>query len=228
MNTTNFAGIGMTSQRTRERLVGRLLEQGIKDWAVLDLIRTTPRHIFLDEALAHRAYEDVALPIGFNQTISQPYIVAKMTEALIAGIDPSRQKLSNVLEIGTGCGYQTAIIAQLADRVSTVERIRLLLEKARKNIALLGLRNVSFKHDDGNAGWHSKGPFDAIIATAAPQRVPQELLNQLADGGRLIIPVGGDDMQELRLIHRNGDNFTTQVLAAVRFVPLLSGQVNNW
>jgi len=227
LNTTNFAGIGMTSQRTRERLVGRLLEQGIKDWAVLDLIRTTPRHIFLDEALAHRAYEDVSLPIGFNQTISQPYIVAKMTEAVLAGMDSSRQKLSNVLEIGTGCGYQTAVIAQLADKVSSVERIRPLLEKARKNIALLGLRNVSFKHDDGNAGWPAKGPYDAIIATAAPQRVPQELLNQLADGGRLIIPVGGDDVQELQLIHRSGDSFNTRVLAAVRFVPLLSGQVNN-
>jgi len=228
LNTNNFAGIGMTSQRTRERLIGRLLEQGIKNWAVLDLIRTTPRHIFLDEALSHRAYEDVSLPIGFNQTISQPYIVAKMTESVLVGLAPSRQKLSNVLEIGTGCGYQTAIIAQLADKVSSIERIQPLLEKARKNIALLGLRNVSFKHDDGNDGWPSKAPFDVIIAAAAPQRVPQELLNQLADGGRLIIPVGGDDVQELRLIHRDGDNFTTQVLAAVRFVPLLSGQVNSY
>ncbi len=227
MNTPNIAGIGMTSQRTRERLIGRLLEQGIKDWAVLDIIRTTPRHLFLDEALSHRAYEDVALPIGYNQTISQPFIVAKMTEAVIAGIDPARQKLQNVLEIGTGCGYQTAVIAPLADKVHTVERIKPLLEKARRTLSVLKLRNISFKHDDGNLGWKEKGPFDAIIATAAPQIVPQELLNQLADGGLLIIPVGGGDVQELRLIKRDGDDFTTQVIASVRFVPLLGGQVHG-
>ena len=160
----NLSGIGMTSQRTRERLLGRLMDQGISSMEVLDVIRSTPRHIFLDEALAHRAYEDVALPIGFNQTISQPYIVARMTEiAFRSG------PLTNVLEIGTGCGYQTSILARLAKRVATVERIQPLLDKARKNLRLLGLRNIDFKHDDGSLGWESKGPFDAIITTAAPQ-----------------------------------------------------------
>ena len=224
----NLAGIGMTSQRTRERLVGRLLEQGIKHWAVLDVIRSTPRHIFLDEALAHRAYEDVALPIGYNQTISQPYIVAKMTEAVLDNHPALEQgKLNNVLEVGTGCGYQTAIIAALAKKVYSVERIKPLLEKARKNIRLLGLQNVQFKHDDGSLGWKEKGPFDAIIAAAAPQQVPQELLEQLAEGRRLIIPVGGETTQELRLITRHGNEFKTQVIAAVRFVPLFVGALHN-
>jgi protein-L-isoaspartate(D-aspartate) O-methyltransferase len=224
----NLAGIGMTSQRTRERLIGRLLEQGIKHWGVLDVIRSTPRHIFLDEALAHRAYEDVALPIGYNQTISQPYIVAKMTEAILQNHPALEQgKLNNVLEIGTGCGYQSAILAPFARKVYSVERIKPLLEKARKNIRLLGLINVQFKHDDGSLGWKDKGPFDAIIAAAAPQHVPEELLAQLADGGRLIIPIGGEDVQELRLITRTGDDFQTEVVAAVRFVPLFIGSIQN-
>lgn len=224
----NLAGIGMTSQRTRERLVGRLLEQGIKHWGVLDVVRSTPRHIFLDEALSHRAYEDVSLPIGYNQTISQPYIVAKMTEAVLDNHPALEQgKLNNVLEIGTGCGYQTAIIAPLARKVYSVERIKPLLEKARKNIRLLNLNNVQFKHDDGSLGWKEKGPFDAIIAAAAPQRVPEELLAQLADGGRLIIPIGGEDTQELRLITRQGDEFHTQIIATVRFVPLFIGSVQG-
>ncbi len=224
----NLAGIGMTSQRTRERLVGRLLEQGIKHWGVLDVVRSTPRHIFLDEALSHRAYEDVALPIGYNQTISQPYIVAKMTEAVLDNHPALAQgKLGKVLEVGTGCGYQTAIIAALANKVYSVERIKPLLEKARKNIRLLGLHNVQFKHDDGSMGWKEKGPFDAIIAAAAPQYVPPELLEQLADGGRLIIPVGGETSQELRLITRQGDEFHTQVIASVRFVPLFVGALQN-
>ncbi|MGB4246937.1 MAG: protein-L-isoaspartate(D-aspartate) O-methyltransferase [Pseudohongiellaceae bacterium] len=218
----------MTSQRTRERLVGRLIEQGISDWTVLDVIRSTPRHIFLEEALAHRAYEDVALPIGYNQTISQPYIVAKMTEAVMRN-HPAlvHGKLGSVLEVGTGCGYQTAIIAPLAQKVYSVERIKPLMEKARKNIKLLGLHNVQFKHDDGSLGWKEKGPFDAIIAAAAPQQVPQELLAQLAEGGRLIIPVGGEDVQELRLITRTGNDYHTEVVAAVRFVPLYIGQLQN-
>lgn len=228
VNNVNLAGIGMTSQRTRERLVGRLIEQGISNWAVLDVIRSTPRHIFLEEALSHRAYEDVALPIGYNQTISQPYIVAKMTQAVLDHhplLDAG--KLNTVLEVGTGCGYQTSIIAPLARKVYSVERIKPLLEKARKNIRLLGLNNVQFKHDDGSLGWKEKGPFDAIIAAAAPQQVPSELLNQLADGGRLIIPVGGEDTQELRLITRTGNEFETQVIASVRFVPLFVGQVQG-
>lgn len=224
----NLAGIGMTSQRTRERLVGRLLEQGIKHWGVLDVVRSTPRHIFLDEALSHRAYEDVSLPIGYNQTISQPYIVAKMTEAVLNNHPALEQgKLNNVLEIGTGCGYQTAIIAPLARKVYSVERIKPLLEKARKNIRLLGLHNVQFKHDDGSLGWKEKGPFDAIIAAAAPQQVPDELLAQLADGGRLIIPIGGEAAQELRLITRQGDEYHTEIVATVRFVPLFIGSIQN-
>ncbi|MDA0689650.1 MAG: protein-L-isoaspartate(D-aspartate) O-methyltransferase [Proteobacteria bacterium] len=212
----------MTSQRTRERLLGRLMDQGITSMEVLDVMRSTPRHIFLDEALSHRAYEDVALPIGHNQTISQPYVVARMTEAIVKSGSVSR-----VLEIGTGCGYQTAIIARLADRVFTVERIKPLLERARKNLRTLGLRNIEFKHDDGSLGWEQRGPFDAIITTAAPQRVPEELLQQLNDGGRLVIPVGGDESQELRLIQRHGDEFEERVLEMVRFVPLLFGQVQH-
>ncbi len=226
MNTINLAGIGMTSQRTRERMIASLLDRGIKNWAVLDVMRTTPRHIFLDEALAHRAYEDTALPIGYNQTISQPYVVARMTEAVLAGRASDGSKLPRVLEVGTGCGYQTAILAQLADRVWTVERIQPLLDKARKNLGLLKIRNVRSKHDDGSLGWPEHGPFDAIVAAAAPQHVPAELLEQLADGGRLVIPVGREKgSQELRLIQRQGDEFHTQVLEAVNFVPLYIGQV---
>ncbi|MCH7815731.1 MAG: protein-L-isoaspartate(D-aspartate) O-methyltransferase [Proteobacteria bacterium] len=212
----------MTSQRTRERLLGRLMDQGINSMEVLDVIRSTPRHIFLDEALAHRAYEDVALPIGFNQTISQPYIVARMTEAII-----SSGSVDKVLEIGTGCGYQTAVIAQLAISVFTIERIKPLLNRAKHNLRLLGLRNIEFKHDDGSAGWEEKGPFDAILTTAAPQQIPKELLQQLAEGGRLVIPVGIDERQELQLITRQGDDFSTEILDAVRFVPLLVGQVQH-
>jgi protein-L-isoaspartate(D-aspartate) O-methyltransferase len=221
-NKLNLNGIGMTSQRTRERLLGRLMDQGISSMEVLDVLRSTPRHIFLDEALSHRAYEDVALPIGFNQTISQPYIVARMTEAIL-----NSGSVTNVLEIGTGCGYQTAVIAQLAKSVYTVERIKPLQERARKNLKLLRLRNITYKHDDGSAGWDRHAPFDAIITTAAPQQTPQELLDQLAEGGRLIIPVGGEDYQELRLITRHGSEFTTEILNTVRFVPLLMGQVQH-
>lgn len=218
----NLNGIGMTSQRTRERLLGRLMDQGITSMEVLDVMRTTPRHIFLDEALSHRAYEDVALPIGHNQTISQPYIVARMTEALVKS-----GSLERVLEIGTGCGYQTAILAQLAKRVFTIERIKPLLDRAKHNLKLLGLRNIEFKHDDGSMGWEDRGPFDAIITTAAPQQIPQDLLDQLAEGGRLVIPVGGEDFQELKLIQRNGSDFEERTLDKVRFVPLLMGQVQH-
>ena len=221
-NKLNLSGIGMTSQRTRERLLGRLMDQGITSMEVLDVMRSTPRHIFLDEALSHRAYEDVALPIGHNQTISQPYVVARMTEAIVKS-----GSLGRVLEVGTGCGYQTAIISQLAGRVFTVERIKPLLDRAKKNLKTLGLRNIEFKHDDGSLGWEQRGPFDAIITTAAPQRVPEELLLQLNEGGRLVIPVGGDDSQELKLIQRNGSEFEERVLDMVRFVPLLFGQVQH-
>ncbi|MDD9897269.1 MAG: protein-L-isoaspartate(D-aspartate) O-methyltransferase [Gammaproteobacteria bacterium] len=213
----------MTSQRTRERLLGRLMDQGISSMEVLDVIRSTPRHIFLDEALAHRAYEDVALPIGHNQTISQPYIVARMTEAIVTS-----GPMDSLLEIGTGCGYQTAIIAQLAKKVYSVERIKPLLDRAKKNLKTLRLRNVDFKHDDGSLGWEQKAPFDAILTTAAPQQIPSELLQQLnPEGGRLVIPVGGDDRQELKLIRREGAEFSESILDAVRFVPLLKGQLQH-
>jgi protein-L-isoaspartate(D-aspartate) O-methyltransferase len=226
LNTPNFAGIGMTSQRTRERMIASLLDKGIKNWAVLDVMRTTPRHMFLDEALAHRAYEDTALPIGYNQTISQPYVVARMTEAALGQRAPEQGKPARVLEIGTGCGYQTAVISQLAERVWSVERIQPLLEKARRNLSVLGIRNVRFKHDDGSLGWPEHAPFDIIIAAAAPQQVPSELLNQLADGGRLVLPVGSErGGQELLLIERHGDEFSRRVLEAVNFVPLYVGQV---
>ena len=213
----------MTSQRTRERLLGRLLEQGISDMRVLDVIRSTPRHIFLDEALSHRAYEDVALPIGHSQTISQPYIVARMTEVVL-----DSGPTDKVLEVGTGCGYQTSVIAQLSKSVYSVERIKPLLDKAKKNLKMLKIRNVEFRHDDGSLGWIDKAPFDAIIATAAPQTIPLELLQQLnPDCGRLIIPVGGEDIQELKLVIRSGEEYREKTIENVRFVPLLMGQTQN-
>ena len=210
----------MTSQRTRDRLIGRLLGQGVSSPEVLDAIRTTPRHLFMDEALAHRAYENEALPIGYNQTISQPYIVARMTEVVFRS-----GPLHKVLEIGTGCGYQTAVMAGLAGTVYSVERIKPLLEQARRTLRELNITNIRFKHDDGALGWPQEGPFDAIITTAAPEAVPEELLKQLADGGRMVIPVGAAGNQELQLITRQGDDYRTEVLNLVRFVPLLSGTV---
>lgn len=220
MNSVSLEGIGMTSRRTRDRLINRLREQGISDESVLDVLRETPRHIFIDEALSHRAYEDTALPIGYNQTISQPYIVAHMTELLLA--DGPRQR---VLEVGTGSGYQTAILAQLVGQVFSVERIRPLQEKARKRLQLLKLRNVQLLHTDGGMGWPSKAPFDGILVTAAPEEVPEELLNQLAVGGCLVIPVGGIS-QQLKVIKKvTEDNIMTEVVEGVRFVPLLSGTV---
>ena len=219
----NFNGIGMTSLRTRERLLGRLMEQGIKNMQVLDIIRSTPRHIFLDEALSHRAYEDVALPIGYGQTISQPYVVAKMTEIVSAS-----RRLKSVLEIGTGCGYQTAVISRIAEKVYTIERIKPLLDRAKKNLKLLGIRNVEFKHDDGSLGWEERAPFDAIITTAAPQMVPSELYQQLSpEEGSLVIPVGVDNQQDLQHIVKSGQSIRTENLGSVRFVPLLTGQVHT-
>lgn len=213
-------GIGMTSRRTRERLAQRLRDQGIASEEVLNILIDTPRHIFIDEALSHRAYEDTALPIGYNQTISQPYIVARMTELLLeAG------PLSRVLEVGTGSGYQTSILAQLVDQVFSVERIRPLQEKARKRLQRLKLHNVMLRHTDGGMGWPDKAPFDGILVTAAPREIPQELLEQLAIGGRLVIPVG-DEHQALKRVTRLSDTeFSTEVLESVRFVPLLGGTV---
>jgi len=219
VNSADLTGIGMTSQRTRERLIQRLVDQGITDMAVLDVIRTTPRHLFLDEAMAHRAYEDTALPIGFQQTLSQPYIVARMTELLLA--DGPRKR---VLEIGAGSGYQTAVLAQLVGEVYGVERIKPLLDKARQRIRRLKLRNVHLRHADGMQGWDSEGPFDGILSAAAPEQIPEELLRQLSPGGRLVIPVGGDS-QQLQLVTREEEGFTTKVVEAVRFVPLRPGTV---
>lgn len=216
MHSNKLAGIGMTSQRTRDRLIARLRDEGIKDERVLDVMRTTPRHIFVDEALASRAYEDTALPIGYGQTISQPYIVARMSEVLLAG-----GPRSNVLEIGTGSGYQTAVLAQLVNQVYTVERIPELHARAKKYLAELRLHNVRFLLSDGSWGWQQFSPYDGIIVTAAPEQVPEELLKQLADGGRLVIPCGRADAQRLRLITRAGDSFSETLLDWVSFVPLI-------
>jgi protein-L-isoaspartate(D-aspartate) O-methyltransferase len=209
----------MTSQRTRDRLVARLREEGINDMAVLDVIRNTPRHLFVDEALASRAYEDTALPIGYNQTISQPYVVAVMTHLIIQA-NPQK-----VLEIGTGSGYQAAVLAQLVTKVYTVERIEPLASQARQRFRQLGLRNIRASYSDGTAGLPDFAPYDAIITTAASEEIPEALLVQLsAKGGRLLIPVGGRDVQNLVLVTRQGDRFEREELDPVIFVPLLSGQ----
>ncbi|WP_455205282.1 protein-L-isoaspartate(D-aspartate) O-methyltransferase [Kaarinaea lacus] len=211
-------GIGMTSQRTRERLIKRLQEQGISSTAVLEVMRNLPRHIFVDEALASRSYEDTALPIGHGQTISQPYIVAKMTEVLI-----NTGPLEKVLEVGTGSGYQAAVLAKLANQVYTVERIRPLLNQARRRFQELHLFNINLHYTDGAWGWEDHAPYDGIIVTAAPAEVPQALLQQLDLGGRLVMPVGDSSEQKLILIHRTEQGFEQQVLSKVSFVPLLGG-----
>lgn len=216
---TSERGIGMTSQRTRDRLISRLKEQGIISTEVLSVMRELPRHVFVDEALASRAYEDTALPIGQGQTISQPFIVAKMTQILLEGMPKKK-----VLEVGTGSGYQTAVLSRLVDRVFSVERIAPLQNQARERFYQLKLNNIRLKHSDGNWGWLENAPYDGIIVTCAPETVPKELLNQLAPGGRLVIPVGGAE-QSLRVIDRNGNSFEQTELDAVSFVPLLSGQI---
>jgi protein-L-isoaspartate(D-aspartate) O-methyltransferase len=213
----DLVGIGMTSQRTRDRLVKRLRDHGIVDERVLDVIRELPRHIFVDEALAHRAYEDTALPIGHGQTISQPYIVALMTQTLL---DVPRER---ILEIGTGSGYQAAVLAKLVKRVFTVERIQPLIERAEARFRALKLRNVRVKYDDGNVGWPEQAPFDGIIVTAAARSVPSALTEQLGVGGRMVIPVGGDETQELRVIDKTEEGVREESLELVRFVPLLRG-----
>ena len=216
----NLDGIGVTSRRTRERLVAKLKDKGIRNANVLDVMRATPRHIFIDEAFSHLSYEDIPVNIGYKQTISQPYIVARMTEAV-----QEAGPLRRVLEIGTGCGYQTAILAPLAEEVYSIERIKPLREKAMANLKTLGLENVRLIHGDGSLGYPDKSPYDAIVVAAAPLGVPRELLAQLAPNGRLVIPVGGSGVQELRLITREQDRFTSRILDHVRFVPLLKGQV---
>jgi protein-L-isoaspartate(D-aspartate) O-methyltransferase len=218
MEGSRLSGIGMTSARTRERLVQRLQEQGITDERVLDRIRHVPRHLFMDEALATRAYEDTALPIGFGQTISQPYIVARMTARLLDGAP-----LQRVLEIGTGCGYQTAVLSPLVSEIYTIERIAALLGRARRSLRELKIRNVHFRHDDGSVGWAARAPFDGILLTAAPRAVPAALFDQLRVGGRLIAPVGPDARQELMRYTRTPDGVVPESLGPVSFVPLLSG-----
>jgi len=212
-------GIGMTSRRTRDRLVQRLIDQGIHSKAVLEQIRNVPRHLFVDEALASRAYEDTALPIGLGQTISQPYVVARMTEALLDGFDGE-----TVLEVGTGCGYQTAVLSPLVKKIFTVERIPELLRKTRQRLRALDIYNVQFRPGDGWEGWPKYGPYDGIIVTAAPDEVPQKLLSQLAPGGRLIIPVGPQGVQDLAMITNRNDHYEQVSLGAVSFVPLVKGK----
>ena len=218
MTDLRLSGIGMTSARTRDRLVQRLREQGIANLAVLDRIRNVPRHIFVDEALGSRAYEDTALPIGYGQTISQPYIVARMTEALLeAGAADS------VLEVGTGCGYQTAVLAPLVTRLYTIERIEPLLARARERLKELGIRNVRFRHGDGTLGWKAHAPFDGILVAAAPLTVPEALVRQLRVGGRLLVPIGPEGEQELVRFTRREQGMQRESLGAVAFVPLLGG-----
>lgn len=220
MSDLMLQGVGMTSARTRDRLIQRLVDQGVSNMRVLDVMRNTPRHIFLDEALSHRAYEDTALPIGHGQTLSQPYTVARMTEILLGAAG----KLDKVLEVGTGSGYQTTVLAQLVPHVYSVERIKPLQDKARERLRQLGLRNVQLRHADGGFGWPEQGPYDGILSTAAPHSVPEELLKQLAPSGVLVIPVGGRE-QHLHLIMRDGDTdkFVTRIIEPVKFVPLVSG-----
>ncbi len=211
-------GRGMTSQRARDRLVATLRAEGISDPRVLDVIRTTPRHLFMDEALAARAYENTALPIGLGQTISQPWVVARMTELLIEKRIPDR-----VLEVGTGSGYQAAVLAALVGTVYTVERIEELLRKARRLFRTLKLGNIRSRHDDGNIGWPAEAPFDAIVLTAAGETVPRALCDQLADGGVLVAPVGPPRGQRLVRWQRDGDQWQREAFEAVSFVPLLGG-----
>ena len=216
---SSIQGIGMTSARTRDRLVERLRKGGIRSTAVLEQIRNVPRHLFVDEALASRAYEDTALPIGLGQTISQPYVVARMSEALLDGFEGD-----SVLEIGTGCGYQTAVLAPLVKKIYTVERIRELSQKSRQRLRDLDIYNVQFRPGDGWEGWAKYAPYDGILVAAAAAEVPQKLLEQLAPGGRLIIPVGPSGRQDLIVVTRTGDQYEQESLGEVSFVPLVKGK----
>ncbi len=221
LGSEQHEGIGMTSQRTRDRLISRLRDRGIRNRQVLQALRVTPRHLFVDEALASRAYEDMALPIGHKQTISQPYVVACMTEAVLRGGIPEK-----VLEVGTGSGYQAAVLSGLVEKVYTVERIEALYQQARKRAMQLGLRNIRFKLSDGSWGWESYAPYDAVVVTAAPDEIPSALIDQLADGGRLVIPVGQPSgAQDLLLLHKNGNQVEQENLGSVSFVPLVQGSV---
>lgn len=224
MNASTHRGIGMTSLRTRERMIERLREQGIRDERVLAAMGAVPRHIFVEEALASRAYEDTALPLGFQQTISQPYVVARMIELLLD--QASGRALGKTLEIGAGCGYQAAVLAMLTRELFAVERIEPLLARARKHLAQLRLNHVRLKHADGNWGLAEAAPFDSIIVAAAAARVPQTLLDQLAPAGRLVLPLGGSNgTQVITLFERKaeGGGFSETRFDAVRFVPLVAG-----
>ena len=218
MNTLKIQGVGMTSQRTRERMVQRLGDLGISNLRVMEAMLSIPRHLYIEEAFAHRAYEDIALPIAFNQTISQPYIVARMTELLLSNLSGN----SKILEIGTGCGYQTSILARLVNHVYSIERISPLLEKTKARLFELQIHNISLKCADGSFGWSQHGPFDGIIITAAAKVVPPALIQQLAEGGTLVVPEG-EGAQTLRVYHKNGGEISAFSLEAVRFVPLLGG-----
>ena len=219
MNATHISGTGMTSARTRTRLVERLRAEGIKNEELLKIIGLTPRHLFIDEGLSHRAYEDTALPIGMGQTISQPYIVARMTEMLM-----ETGSMNKVLEIGTGCGYQTSILGKVAKTVFTVERIRALHMQARKTLTGIGQHNIQYLFADGFNGWHQYAPFDGIIVTAAPPSIPEKLVSQLADGGRMMIPLGStESSQDLILVQRKGTKIEETFIEKVKFVPLVSG-----
>jgi protein-L-isoaspartate(D-aspartate) O-methyltransferase len=213
------AGIGMTSARTRKRMVERLRESGIRDERVLAAMAAVPRHVFVEEALANRAYEDTALPIGFGQTISQPYIVARMIEVLLENRAPGR-----ALEIGTGCGYQAAVLAHVFPEVYSIERIKGLLERARTNLLALRLKNLRLAHGDGYAGLESAAPFQSIIVAAAAPRMPERLLQQLAPGGRMVLPLAQGNNQKLKLVERSGRGFVESELDAVRFVPMEAGK----
>ena len=215
----NVRGIGMTSARTRDRLVQRLQESGIRCSEVLEQIRNVPRHLFVDEALASRAYEDTALPIGLGQTISQPYVVARMTEALLDGLDGGR-----ILEIGTGCGYQTAMLAPLVKEIYTVERIPELLRKTKQRLRQLDIYNVHFRLADGWEGWPKYAPYDGIIVAAAAEELPEKLLGQLETGGHLVIPVGPSGRQELVKVTKYHDRYEQLSIALVSFVPLVHGK----
>jgi protein-L-isoaspartate(D-aspartate) O-methyltransferase len=213
-------GSGMTSRRTRERMVRRLEDEGIQSRAVLDIMLETPRHIFVEDAFGSRAYEDTALPIGFNQTISQPYVIARMTELLV-----ERRMPDKVLEVGTGSGYQTAVLAQMIKLVYSVERIYPLQQRARRCLQDMKLRNVRLKHTDGAWGWDDYAPFDAILVTAAPSELPQPLLDQLGRGAVMVIPLGSGRDQILQRITRTESGFQIESIEPVSFVPLVSGIV---
>jgi len=215
----SLQGIGMTSLRTRKRMIERLSEQGIHNEKILEIMCDTPRHIFMDEALSSRAYEDTALPIGYNQTISQPYIVAKMTELLLK----SSSHFGKVLEIGTGCGYQTAILAKCVDHVYSIERILPLQKKAKGHLGELKLKNISYLYGDGNLGWPDFAPFDGILASAASAEIPPVLLQQLAIGGVMVIPIGQSGQQTLQRVTRTTIGYDIEKLEDVTFVPFLSG-----